>query len=49
MANTSGEKELKTDYPHESGIEANQKHHGRKMHLEPEEKSLIPDRKKVGM
>ena len=49
MANTAGEKELKTDWPHVSGIDADEKHHGRKMHLEPEEASLVPERKKVGL
>ncbi|GAG46467.1 unnamed protein product, partial [marine sediment metagenome] len=36
MANTAGEKELRTDWPHESGIEVDEKHHGRKIHLEAE-------------
>ncbi len=49
MANTAGEKELKTDWPHVSGLDVDEKHHDRKMHLEPEEKSLVPDRKKVGL
>lgn len=48
MANTSGEKELRTDWPHESGLGVDQKHDGRKMHLEPE-KSFIPERKKEGL
>ena len=47
MANTVGEKELKTDWPHESGLELEDKHEGRKMHLEPEEASLVPEREKV--
>ena len=46
---TSGEKELKTDWPHESGLEADQKHEGREINLVPEEKSLVPERKKVGL
>ena len=49
MANTAGEKELKTDWPVVSGIEADEKHEGRKMHLEPEEASLVPDRDKLGL
>jgi len=49
MANTAGEKELKTDWPVVTGIEADSKHEGRAMHLEPEEKSLVAERKKVGL
>lgn len=48
MANTTGEKELKTDWPITSGLGANDKHDGRKMHLEPEQ-TLVPERKKVGL
>ena len=44
--NTIGEKELRTDWPHESGLGVNQKHHGRKMHLEPEV-SFVPEKEKV--
>ena len=49
MANTTGEKELKTDYPIISGIEADEKHDGRQMHLVPEEASLIPEREMIGL
>jgi len=49
MANTTGEKELKTDWPHETGIEADSKHEGRQPHLIAEEVSLVPERKKVGL
>jgi len=50
MANTAGEKELRTDWPHETGLIAGTtKQEGRKMHLEPEECSLVPERKKVGL
>jgi len=50
MANTIGEKELKKDYPHESGLTARtQKQKGRKMNLVPTEGSLIARRKKVGI
>ena len=48
MANTSGEKELKTDWPHESGLEPNQKHHDRQINLVAEQ-SLVPQREKVGL
>ncbi len=48
-AATSGEKELKRDYPHEKGLTAGtQKQEGTKSQLEVEEKSLIPNRLKVG-
>ena len=49
MANTIGEKELKTDWPHETGIEADSKHAGRKISLHPTKGSLVPKRKKVGL
>jgi len=49
MANTTGEKELKTDWPIESGLEAEDKHEGRQMHLVAEEGSLVPERKKAGL
>ena len=49
MANTTGEKELKTDWPITSGLGADDKHDGREMHLIPEEKSLVPERKKAGL
>ena len=50
MANTSGEKELKRDWPHETGLIAGTtKQEGRKPNLEPEEGSLVPERKKVGL
>ena len=44
---TSGEAELKTDYPYEEGLTAKtQKQTGRTMNLVAEE-SLVPARKKV--
>lgn len=43
---TAGEKELKRDWPHESGLEANQKHEGRRPHLKPRV-SLVPAKEKV--
>lgn len=49
MANTIGEKELKRDWPHESGLEAEDKHEGRQVNLVPEKGSLIPRRLKEGL
>jgi len=43
VANTIGEKELRRSYPVVSGIEASQKHEGRKSSLVPEKESLILD------
>ena len=48
MANTTGEKELKTKWPIISGLEAGDKHEGRQSNLVPEV-SLVPRRKKVGL
>ena len=48
MANTTGEKELKRDWPIISGLGVNDKHEGRQSNLVPEQ-SLIPRRKKVGL
>jgi len=47
MANTSGEKELKRDWPHISGIEEGDKHEGRQINLVPQEKSLVLKRNKA--
>jgi len=49
MANTTGEKELKRNWPVVTGLEAIDKHEGRQINLVPEQGSLIPKRKKVGM
>ncbi len=49
MANTTGEKELKRDYPIISGLGAGDKHEGRQVNLVAEQGSLIPRRKKVGL
>lgn len=50
MANTAGEKELKRDWPHVSGLTAGTtKQEGRQPHLIPEEGSLVPQRKKKGL
>ncbi len=49
MANTTGEKELKTKWPIISGLEAGDKHEGRQVNLVAEQGSLIPRRKKVGL
>lgn len=49
-AASSGEKELKTKYPVTEGTTAGTtKQTGKKMDLEPEEKSLVPERLKVGL
>ena len=48
MASSSGEKELRTDWPHETGLELEDKHEGRQINLVPEEASLVPERVKVG-
>lgn len=49
MANTTGEKELQTDWPHEKGLTARtQTQTGRITNLIPEE-SVVPERKKVGL
>lgn len=42
MANTSGEKELKTDWDGNGHI-------GKQINLVPEERSLVPERLKVGL
>jgi len=50
MANTIGEKELKTDWPITSGLTAGTtKQEGRQSNLVAEQGSLIPKRKKVGI
>ena len=50
MANTSGEKELKTNWPVEKGLTARtQKQTGRTTNLVPEESSLVPEREKRGL
>ncbi len=49
MASTIGEKEIQTDWPHETGLGADDKHDGRQINLVPEEGSLVPRRKKVGL
>ena len=47
MANTIGEKELKTNWPIEEGLTARtQKQTGRQMRLIPEESSDVPKRRK---
>jgi hypothetical protein len=38
---TLGQKELRTDYPFESGIEEDQKHAGRKISLEAQQGSAV--------
>ena len=49
MANTIGEKELKTNWPLVSGLEAIDKHEGRQMNLVPEQGSIVPQRAKEGL
>ena len=50
MANTIGEKELKTDWPVEEGLTAETtKQTGRQMNLVAEEGSLVPAREKEGL
>ena len=50
MANTAGEKELKRNWPHETGLTAETtKQEGRQTNLVPEEGSLVPKRKKAGL
>lgn len=47
MANTTGEKELQTDWPIEEGLTARTtKQTGRVMNLVPEEGSNVPERNK---
>jgi hypothetical protein len=49
-AASHNEKEVKTRYPVEEGLEGGtNKQTGRTTNLVPEEKSLIPERKKVGL
>ena len=50
MANTSGEKELKRNWPITSGLTAETtKQEGRQSNLVPQESSLVPEREKVGL
>jgi len=49
MANTIGEKELKTDWPVVSGLEAIDKHEGRQINLVPEMGSLVNRNWKKGL
>jgi len=50
MANTSGEKELKTNYPIEEGLIAGTtKQTGRTENLNAGVQSFIPEREKVGL
>ena len=49
MANTIGEKELKTKWPVLTGIELIDKHEGRVKNLVPTERSLVARRKKEGL
>jgi len=49
MANTYGEKELRTDWPIVSGLGANDKHEGRQIRLKPQIASLIPQIEQTGI
>ena len=49
MASKSKTKEIKTNWPVVSGIEANQKHEGRQLNLVAEKGSLTAKRFKVGL
>jgi len=49
MANTTGEKELKTKWPHESGIELADKHDGRTQNLVAQEGSKVNRRESCGL
>ncbi len=50
MANTAGEKELKTDWPIEEGLTARTtKQTGRTMNLIAEEGTFVPERKNKGV
>ncbi len=53
MANTLGEKELKTNWPHESGLSADSKHEGRIINLIPQghlgKKSTVKNLRVVGL
>lgn len=47
MANTTGEKELKRNWPHETGLEGGTtKQEGRQPRLIAEEGSMVPRRRK---
>ena len=49
MANTIGEKELKTEWPLEDGLDAGTTRKRQDYYLIPEEKSLIPERTTKGI
>jgi len=49
MAATAGEKEIKRDWPHETGLDADSKHEGRQKNLVAQEESLVLERHKVGI
>jgi len=49
MANTIGEKELKTNYPVVEGITASNKLIGRRPFLKVQEESLLTERQKKGI
>lgn len=49
MSNTIGEKELKTNWPIEEGLDISNKLKGRISNLVPEESSLVAEKDKVGL
>lgn len=51
MADTIGQAELSKNYPvpSETGIDAEDYHKGRKIHLEAEEGTLIPRKQREGL
>lgn len=49
MANTSGEKELRRNWPNTTGLDADSKHEGRQTNLVAELGSVYPTRKKTGL
>lgn len=49
MASTAGEKELKRNWPHKSGLETDEKHEGRQKNLVAQEESLVPKKNLVGI
>lgn len=49
MASTAKQKEVKTKWPHITGLDLEDKHVGRQINLVPVEGSLVPRRLKVGL
>lgn len=49
MADSSGQAELKRNYPVTTGLDATSKHEGRQINLVPSQGSNYPSRKKLGL